>query len=318
MTIPTPLTRFDLTMSDGATIRVRQHGNVDGPRIFMSHGNGFAIDGYVAFWQPLAAQFELIIFDFRNHGHNPESPATHHHYAQMADDVEHILRGVNERLGHRPAIGAFHSMSARAAMKHAVETDWRWQALVLFDPPNMPPPDHPQYAKMIAFEDKLVQFAQTRRHRFNDPGELAKHYASSRAHARWVNGAHAAMAQAVLRPDPQHGDWVLVCPGELEASIYAAASTVNLWPSADEFGGPVALIGSDAERTGPSPTAAANRALAQEGGYWYRAIAGTGHLLQIEKPKDCRAAMLAFLSESGVLTRFAPQESRPGSDCSFH
>jgi pimeloyl-ACP methyl ester carboxylesterase len=289
-------------MSDGATIRVRQHGNVDGPRVFMSHGNGFAIDGYVAFWQPLATQFELIIFDFRNHGHNPPSPAADHHYAQMADDVEQILRGVDDHLGQKPAIGAFHSMSARAAMKHAVEIGWRWQALVLFDPPNMPPPGHPQYAAMIAFEDKLVQFADMRRSHFDDPSELAEHYASSRAHAGWVNGAHAAMAQAVLRQDPQRGDWTLVCPGALEASIYAAASTLNLWPNADEFGGPVALIGSDPERTGPPPTGAANRALADEGGYWYRGIADTGHLLQIEKPKQCRAAMLAFLSESGVLT----------------
>jgi len=288
-------------MSDGATIRVRQHGNIHGPRILMSHGNGFAIDGYIAFWQPLAAKFELIIFDFRNHGHNPPSPAVHHHYAQMADDVEHIVHGVNDRLGDKPAIGAFHSMSARAAMKHAVETGWRWQALALFDPPNMPPPGHPQYAAMSAFEDKLVQFARTRRSRFDDPSELAEYYASSRAHCRWVEGAHAAMARAVLRRDPQHDDWTLVCPGEFEASIYAAASTLNLWPMASEFGGPVALIGSDAERPGPPPTGAANRALASEGGYWYRAITGTGHLLQIEKPEECRAAMLAFLGESGVL-----------------
>ena len=117
----------------------------------------------------------------------------------------------------------------------------------------------------------------------------------------WVNGAHAEMAQAVLRQNPQRGDWALVCPVELEASIYAAASTLNLWPNADEFGGPVALIGADPDRPKPAPTGAANRALASEGGYWYQAIAGTGHLLQIEKPDECRAAMLAFLDEIGTL-----------------
>ena len=37
-------------------------------------------------------------------------------------------------------------------MKHAIEIGWRWDALVLVDPPNVPPVDHPRYAPMEAFE----------------------------------------------------------------------------------------------------------------------------------------------------------------------
>ena len=37
-------------MGDGATIRVRMHGNPDGPRIILGNGNGFAADGYFPFW----------------------------------------------------------------------------------------------------------------------------------------------------------------------------------------------------------------------------------------------------------------------------
>jgi hypothetical protein len=41
-------------------------------------------------------------------------------------------------------------------MKHAIEVGWRWDALVLFDPPNVPPADHPLYPTMEAFERRLV------------------------------------------------------------------------------------------------------------------------------------------------------------------
>src|SRR5450759_1681089 len=42
--VPTPHETFDLTMADGAPIRVRRHGNPKGPRLVLCHGNGFAID----------------------------------------------------------------------------------------------------------------------------------------------------------------------------------------------------------------------------------------------------------------------------------
>jgi pimeloyl-ACP methyl ester carboxylesterase len=106
------------------------------------------------------------------------------------------------------------------------------------------------------------------------------------------------MARAVLRPS---GDgWTLACPRELEASIYLQAMTLNLWPPANAYGGPVQLVAADPEARGAPAPAFANRALARELGYAYEAIAGTGHLLQIQKPEECRRAMLSFLDDVGV------------------
>ena len=45
-------------------------------------------------------------------------------------------------------------------MKHAIEIGWRWDALVLFDPPDVPPHGHPLYAAMEVFENKLTEWAQ--------------------------------------------------------------------------------------------------------------------------------------------------------------
>lgn len=300
--VPEPREAFELVMGDGAEIRVRCHGPAGGVRLFVSNGNGFAVDGYAPFWGPLAERFEVVAFDMRNHGQNPRAASGRdgHTYAQMALDLERIVRAVTARLGPRTSVGVFHSMSARAAMKHAVELGFPWAALVLFDPPNVPPPGHRAWEIMDVFERRLAEWALARQDRFADPGELARQYADTRAHATWVPGAHGLMARAVLRPDESGAGWALACPRELEASIYLQAMTLNLWPPLDAYGGPVKLIAADPEaRAAPGP-AFANRALAEDFGYPYEAIPGTGHLLQIQQPEACREAMLSFLDAHGV------------------
>jgi len=287
-------------MGDGAIIHVRRHGRRDGTRMFVSNGNGFAIDGYFPFWGPLAERFDVIVFDMRNHGANPLAPSGRdgHTYAQMTLDLERIRLEVDARLGPRAVVGVFHSMSARTAMKHAIELGFRWSALILFDPPNVPPPGHHIYERMDVFERRLADWAMTRQHHFDDPSELARQYAETRAHSTWVAGAHELMARSVLRRDDR--GWELACPRELEASIYLQAMTLNLWPASEAYGGPVKLIAADPEARGAPAPAFANKALAEEMGYAYEAIGGTGHLLQIQKPEECRRAMLTFLDEHGI------------------
>ncbi|HUZ73903.1 MAG TPA: alpha/beta hydrolase [Stellaceae bacterium] len=294
--LPVPHAIIDLPMEDGARLRLRRHGNLAGARIIISHGNGFAADAYFPFWEPLQRDFELVVFDFRNHGQNPPSDPAHHNYAQMARDLDRVLDGVERAWGRRPSVGVFHSMSGRAAMKHAIEIGWRWDALALFDPPNFPPVGHRLYDPMLKFERRLAEWARGRRARYDDPAQLEQEFRASRAAASWVEGAHALMARAVLRRDEAAGGWVLSCAPELEARVYEEAVTLDLWPQGAEFAGPTKLFGADpALRHGP-PTGAANQALAQENGIDYVAVAGTGHLLQIEKPGECRAALLDFLA----------------------
>lgn len=301
--IPPPRQTLDLVMGDQAVIRVRRHGPpAAGLRLFVANGNGFATDGYYPFWGPLAERFEVVAFDFRNHGWNPPAVSGRdgHTYAQMTLDLERVLRGVAAAWGARPAVGVFHSMSARTAMKHAVELGFPWRALILFDPPTVPPPGHRAHEIMGVFEHRLAEWARGRPPRFRDPAELARQYAETRAHATWVPGAHELMARAVLRPAGDGEGWELACPPELEASIYLQAMTLNLWPPPAAYGGPVKLIGADPETPGAPAPAIANRALAEDLGYVYEAIPGTGHMLQIQKPAECRRAMLGFLAGLGM------------------
>ena len=121
------------------------------------------------------------------------------------------------RLGRKTTVGIFHSMSGRTAMKHAIEIGWRWDALMLFDPPNVPPPSHPRYELMGVFENRLTEWALGRRRRFAAVDELANEYLASRATKGWVAGAHELMARSVLRRRPDGDGYVLVCAPENEA-----------------------------------------------------------------------------------------------------
>jgi pimeloyl-ACP methyl ester carboxylesterase len=298
--VPAPHETFEVALEDGARIKVRRHGRADGVRLFVSHGNGFAIDAYLPYWQHFLADYDLIIFDFRNHGQNvPVTPANHS-YAQLSRDLERVYQGVTARLGARKSAGIFHSMAGRTAMKHAIEIGFRWDALVLFDPPNVPPPGHPVYPAMEAFEARLTAFATNRRTHFATVEELAVEFAKSRVGQAWAPGVHGLMAHAVLRKNPDGDGFVLVCDPANEAGIYAEAMSLDLWPKASDFRGPVKLIGADPELKGGPPTGRANQALGTENGYDYSFVPGTGHLLQVEKPEDCARLTLGFLGDCGL------------------
>src|SRR5215207_4300377 len=103
--IPQPNTMLELHMPDGATLRLRRHGNKQGPRLVLSHGNGFAMDAYFPFWRLLSADYDLILFDQRNHGHNRLHVLSGHTQWQMAEDMEVVLRAVASAFGERPIAG---------------------------------------------------------------------------------------------------------------------------------------------------------------------------------------------------------------------
>ena len=293
---PRPHSAIEIAGADGARFKLRRHGNPRaGTRLFVSHGNGFAIDGYWHFWSRFLAGFEVILFDMRSHGQNPRADPAHHDYPHMVRDIDEIGRAVTAEFGAKPAVGVFHSMSAQAALIQTIEGTPHFAGLVLFDPPNVPACGHPAHQAMVDYEHKLEQWAASRRDHFDDPAQLAADYAATRSGRRWASGADLLMARAVLRREGEAG-WALACPRGCEAAMYREGITLGLWPRRNEVPVPVVLIGADPECAYPAATGIANRALAAEGGFDYRAIPGTSHLLQLEEPAACAEAALEFLA----------------------
>jgi pimeloyl-ACP methyl ester carboxylesterase len=269
------------------------HGEARPARLFVSHGNGFASDGYFAFWRRFLPEYEIAVFDMRNHGHNAPGEPASHDYAHMMGDVDAVLRAVGDEFGPKPSAGLFHSMSAQSALLAALECAWRLDALVAFDPPNVPP-DGPARAAMLGYLDRLAAWAKTRRETFADPAELAAEYAATRSGRAWSEETRMLMARAVLR------EGRLSCPPAFEAWMYEQGATLDLWPRRTDFPGPVRLIGADPARGRPTATALSNRALADYGGFDYAAIPGTSHLLQLEAPDPCAEAAREFLKGVGL------------------
>ena len=142
LAVPAPHAVIEAVGEDGACLRVRRHGVASGPRLLISHGNGFGIDGYFPFWTRFLAAFDVAVFDMRSHGQNPQADPANHNYAHMTRDLDAICRAVRDEFGRKPTAGLFHSMSAQCAMLQALAGNSEFAALVLFDPPNVPRPGH--------------------------------------------------------------------------------------------------------------------------------------------------------------------------------
>lgn len=301
--VPRPNRVLDLTMDDGAIIRVRRHGKQDGPRLVLSHGNGLAIDGYLPFWGLLRERYDLVLFDFRNHGENPAHSEAGHDAAHFISDMDRVLAQTAREFGVKPVAGIFHSLSALAAIGHALEHPKSWRALVLFDPPLYPREGHPLGSLQRTDKDLRAARARRRTESYPSPHDFARQLASNRAFKLWRPEAYELMARATLRHDARSGEWKLACPRELEARIFEENRQPSLGTRLPEVKAPLKLIGADPDLEGAGPPAKIVRAIAEEASIEYEAIAGTTHFLQIEKPEECVRAMESFLARHAMAAR---------------
>jgi len=293
---PAPHATADLTLDDGAVIRLRQHGNRARPRIVLSHGNGFAIDGYLPFWRLLLDDFEVVVFDQRNHGQNPRHVEAHHTYQQIARDAAPIRAAIDAHFGAKPSAGVFHSLSAVANIHGDAEHGVRWDALVLVDPALNAPGGKAREAGN-RFEHVLAKWARTRPERFADPFELADQFRTSRAAALWLPETYELMAQAVTRPAPG-GGYALACPGEWEARVYLHNIEMGTWPLLPRIKSRHLFLLADPELPGATPACSIALQAAAEFGLNAAAVPGTSHMLQVERPDVCAAAIRQFFAKA--------------------
>ena len=117
---------------------MRRHGNPDGPRLLISHGNGLAIDLYYPFWGALLQEFDVVVFDLRNHGWNRVGDTYGHNVPQFAKDLDRMQAAATQRFGKKPTIGVYHSLSA-LAVSVSETRGAAYAGLFLLDPPFCKP-----------------------------------------------------------------------------------------------------------------------------------------------------------------------------------
>ena len=198
--IPAPLAIVDAEMADGTLIALRRHGNPAGPRVVLSHANGLATDAYYPFWSLLTDRFDVVVFDFRNHGWNAVGGLDAHAIPTFVDDMTQVARAIELHFGHKPAVGVFHSLSGQTAVLEACLGAGSFAALVLFDPFICPPGCHQGHRERLRNTmGRMVDVARRRRERFETEAAFAERLSATPAFGLLRPGVAELMAQTTLR-----------------------------------------------------------------------------------------------------------------------
>ena len=293
--LPEPLSTHDVRVDDDTVITLRRHGNPDGPRLLLSHGNGLAIDLYYPFWSLLTDDFDVIVYDLRNHGWNRVSPLERHHIPTHVADHDRILEAINLHFGEKPTIGVFHSVSALVSLLSLTRGSG-YSALVLFDPPLCKPGRSYEDFDIVAANTAAL--ARRRTERFHSMEQLMEVLPLSPLFRHVVPGVFDLVARTTLRRSDDGDGYQLRCPREYEARMIEYAGVYAMGVDFDSFRCPIKVIGADP--TLPfSYLPTMDLSDIQSIGYDF--LPDATHFLQLEQPGECVATMLAFLHEVRVI-----------------
>ena len=293
--LPEPLSVHEVRVDDETVITVRRHGNPDGPRLILSHGNGLAIDLYYPFWSLLTGDFDVIVHDLRNHGWNEITSLEGHHIPTLAADHDRILEAVNLRYGEKPTVGVFHSVSALVSLL-SLARGRGYSALVLFDPPLCKPGRGYEDFDIVAANTAAL--ARRRTEHFRSMEQLMEVLPISPLYRRVVPGVFDLVARTTLRSSDDGEGYQLRCPREYEARMIEYAGVYAMGVDFDSLRCPVKVIGADP--TLPfSYLPTLDLSDIQSIGYDF--LPDATHFLQLEQPAECVETMLTFLDEVGVV-----------------
>ena len=287
--IPEPIATLDVPVDDETTITLRRHGNPDGPRLVLSHGNGLAIDLYYPFWNLLTEDFDLIVYDLRNHGWNPVSSLRSHTLPTMIQDHDKIVEAIDRHYGDKPKVGVFHSVSSIASLLSTGKGS-EYAARVLFDPPLCKPGRG--YQEFEEAASRLAAATRRRTYRFGAQEDLAGILPFVPNFQNVAPGVFELFARTTLRESGSGEGYELRCPPEYEAQMVEYAGAYVVLVDFDTLLSPVKVIGAD-------PTLPYSYLPTLDLGDVYTVdydfLPDTSHYLQFEQPENCVETMLEFL-----------------------
>ncbi|MYA89626.1 MAG: alpha/beta hydrolase [Boseongicola sp. SB0662_bin_57] len=291
--VPAPLSTLDVQLDERTVTTVRRHGNPSGPRLVLSHGNGLAVDPYYPFWSLLANDFDLMVYDLRNHGNNKVGDQQNHNIPTLISDHDTILSAVVRECGEKPTVGVFHSLSALITLLSFSDA---YSALVLFDPPLCKPTASEQ--EFIQSAERMAAMIRNRTVRFKSEQQFAELLAIFPGFARVVPGVRELMARSTLRRAADGEGHELCCPREYEAQIAEYVRSFSPLLDLTTLTCPTKVIGADP--TLPFtylPTFDLGHVSAVD----YDFVPEASHLLQLEQPEQCAEMLRKFLAGQGIV-----------------
>ena len=289
--VPEPLSTVDVRVDEDTVITLRRHGNPEGPRLVLTHGNGLAIDLYYPFWSILADDFDLIVYDLRNHGWNTVSTIEKHNIPTLVSDHDLVMEAIDRHFGKKPRIGVFHSVSGLISLLSPTKGSG-FEARILFDPPLCKPG-----RSYFDFEEAtalLVAMTRRRKHQFKTRDSFAQVLGFMPNFKRLVPGVYDLFAKAILRESTQGKGYELRCPPEYEAQMIDYAGIYAVLIDFGTMKCPTKVIGADPTlRYSYLPTLDLSDIMTVD----YDFVPDATHYLQLEEPEQCVDAMREFIEQ---------------------
>ena len=242
--------------------------------------------------------FDLVIYDLRNHGWNTSGALENHNVPSFVRDHNCILEAIDRHYGEKPKIGVFHSVSSMitlmstSVLATASAQNSAYSALVMFDPPLCKPGASQE--KLDAAAEKTAAQTRRRSYRFKSREQFIELLGFLPTFKHVVPGVRELMASTTLRKSANGDGYELCCPPEYEAQIIDYVRSFSPLLNLDELYCPTKVIGADP--TLPYsylPTIDLSDILSVD----YDFLPDTTHLMQLEQPEECVATMREFLEQ---------------------
>ena len=263
----------------------------------LSHGNGLAIDLYLPFWSLLLDDFDVFLYDLRNHGWNGLGPQGTHNIPAFIRDQRRIIEAIDETFGFKPKIGIFHSVSALMSLLSLSSTLLGvgasadlFETLILFDPPVFRPGDSETLFDDLA--EQLARRTRNRHRRFKSLDDFADLLGYSPNFSRVQRSILELMARTTLKKSADGDHFELRCPPDYEAQIVEYARSYSGLVNFADLSCPVKVLGAD-----PTLPFAylPSLDLAHMETVEYDFLAEATHYLQLEQPAACAATVREHL-----------------------
>jgi pimeloyl-ACP methyl ester carboxylesterase len=228
--------------------------------------------------------FSVIAFDQRGHG-DSDKPASGYEWTKFGDDVLAVI----DELGLSNATGIGHSAGATSLVFAETTRPGTFSRLVLMDPTLLPPELR---AVAPAGFNPMSEQARRRRSVWDSREEMLERLRNGTPLAGWRDDF--LRAYVVYGTNTREDGTVeLKCPPEIEAQVYASASSHDGWERLADITCPTLLV------TGESSHMWGNGRGAQAAAQLRAGRAETvegGHFFPMENPDGTYDRILPFLT----------------------
>jgi pimeloyl-ACP methyl ester carboxylesterase len=262
-----------------------------GPLALFHHANGFCAATLDLVARPLTKHFRVIGMDARGHGDSSKpSAAGAYQWREFGADLAAVARALAAEVGGRIALGLGHSFGGTSMLLAAADEPALFQRLVLVDPVLHAPRAIESWdPERLARAGSLVERASRRRTIFPDRAAARENWRDKELFADWDPRAFDLyLAEGMAdRPD---GQVELKCAPEVEAAVYAAGPTTDVWERVEKIPVPVLLLWA---QHGDFPRAVFADYAARMADARIQDV-DAGHLVPMEQPQLVIDAALSF------------------------